>query len=76
MDKKKNTVKPIEKAIVKIYDCFLRINAYNIINKIGKDAITMRETRILEFKETIMNTFLKTVSAFANSARTAQSSTG
>lgn len=66
MDKKKNTVKPIEKAIVKIYDCFLRINAYNIINKIGKDAITMRETRILEFKETIMNTFLKTVSAFSN----------
>lgn len=26
----------------------------------------MRETRILEFKETIMNTFLKTVSAFSN----------
>ena len=26
----------------------------------------MRETRILEFKETITNTFLKTVSAFAN----------
>ena len=28
--------------------------------------ITMRETRILEFKETITNTFLKTVSAFSN----------
>ena len=26
----------------------------------------MRETRMLEFKETITNTFLKTVSAFAN----------
>lgn len=36
------------------------------MNKIGKDAITMRETRRLEFKETITNTFLKTVSAFSN----------
>ena len=45
---------------------FLRIYAYNIINKVGKDAIIMRETRILEFKETITNTFLKTVSAFSN----------
>ncbi|MDD6452083.1 MAG: ATP-binding protein, partial [Holdemanella porci] len=26
----------------------------------------MRETRILEFKETITNTFIKTVSAFSN----------
>lgn len=26
----------------------------------------MRETRTLEFKETIINTFLKTVSAFSN----------
>ena len=26
----------------------------------------MRETRIVEFKETITNTFLKTVSAFSN----------
>ena len=26
----------------------------------------MRETRIIEFKETITNTFLKTVSAFSN----------
>ena len=26
----------------------------------------MRETRILEFKETITNTFLETVSAFSN----------
>ena len=26
----------------------------------------MRETRVLEFKETITNTFLKTVSAFSN----------
>ena len=44
----------------------MHIYAYNIINKIGKDAITMRETRMLEFKETITNTFLKTVSAFSN----------
>ena len=28
--------------------------------------IAMRETRILEFKETITNTFLKTVSTFSN----------
>ena len=33
---------------------------------VGKGTITMRETRILEFKETITNTFLKTVSAFSN----------
>ena len=33
---------------------------------IGKDAISMRETRTIEFKETITNTFLKTVSAFSN----------
>ena len=44
----------------------LRIYAYNIINKVGKDAIIMRETRILEFKETIWNYFYKTVSAFSN----------
>lgn len=30
------------------------------------EVIDMRETRILEFKETITNTFLKTVSAFSN----------
>lgn len=44
----------------------MRIFAYIIINKIGRGAIDMRETRILEFKETITNTFLKTVSAFSN----------
>jgi ATP-dependent DNA helicase RecG len=44
----------------------LRIFAYNIIIMVGKGTITMRETRILEFKETITNTFLKTVSAFSN----------
>lgn len=44
----------------------MRVSAYNIINKIGKDAINMRETKTLEFKETITNTFLKTVSAFSN----------
>lgn len=54
------------KTIVKIYDCFLRIYAYNIIIKIGKGSITMHETRRLEFKEKITNTFLKTVSAFSN----------
>lgn len=50
----------------KKYDCFLRISAYNIFNKSKMEAIDMRETRILEFKETITNTFLKTVSAFSN----------
>ena len=33
--------------------------AYNTINKTQKDVIYMRETRTLEFKETITNTFLK-----------------
>lgn len=33
---------------------------------IGKGAVNMRETRDLEFRETITNTFLKTVSAFSN----------
>ena len=42
------------------------IYAYNIINEVGKDAVIMRETGILESKETITNTFLKTVSAFSN----------
>ena len=44
----------------------MRIFAYNIIIMVGKGTFTMRETRILEFKETITNTFLKTVSAFSN----------
>lgn len=44
----------------------MRISAYNTINKTRKDVIYMRETRTLEFKETITNTFLKTVSAFSN----------
>ena len=44
----------------------MRISAYNIFNKGKMEAIDMRETRILEFKETITNTFLKTVSAFSN----------
>ena len=44
----------------------MHIYAYNITSKAGKGRITMRETRILEFKETITNTFLKTVSAFSN----------
>lgn len=38
---------------------------YNIIKKEWK-RVFMRETRILEFKETVTNTFLKTVSAFSN----------
>lgn len=33
---------------------------------IGKDVNNMNETRTIEFKETITNTFLKTVSAFSN----------
>ena len=44
----------------------MRISVYNIFNKSKMEAIDMRETRILEFKETITNTFLKTVSAFSN----------
>lgn len=44
----------------------MRFYAYNTVNKIGREAIAMRETRILEFKETLTNTFLKTVSAFSN----------
>ena len=44
----------------------MRISGYNAINKIEKDVICMRETRTTEFKETITNTFLKTVSAFSN----------
>lgn len=39
---------------------------YHIINKNGKDTSSMHETKKLEFKETITNTFLKTVSAFSN----------
>ena len=45
---------------------FLIAFAYNGHNKIGKDMNGMRETRTVEFKETITNTFLKTVSAFSN----------
>ena len=45
---------------------FLIVFACNITIKDGKGLIIMRETRILEFKETITNTFLKTVSAFSN----------
>ena len=55
------------KTIVKIcrlfFCAFLRIIQ---LNKTQKDVIYMRETRTLEFKETITNTFLKTVSAFSN----------
>lgn len=60
--------KSIKKSIVKISDCFWSVYAYNIINKTEKDVINLRETRILEFKEMITNTFLKTVSAFSNYA--------
>ena len=60
------TLKTIKKAIVKKYDCFFCVSAYNIFNKTEMEAIDMRETRIVEFKETITNTFLKTVSAFSN----------
>ena len=60
------TLKTIKKAIVKKYDCFFCVSAYNIFNKTEMEAIDMRETRTLEFKETITNTFLKTVSAFSN----------
>ena len=65
-NKSKGEYKTIKKAIVKNTIAFLRISAYNIFNKSKMEAIDMRETRILEFKETITNTFLKTVSAFSN----------
>ena len=41
-------------------------SAYDIFTKNEMEAIDMRETRTLEFMETITNTFLKTVSAFSN----------
>ena len=48
----------------------MAVFTYNIFkavkNGIGKDVNSMRETRTIEFKETITNTFLKTVSAFSN----------
>ena len=44
----------------------MNVFVYNRINRIGKDVGDMRETRTLEFKETITNTFFKTVSAFSN----------
>lgn len=44
----------------------MRFFAYNIIIKVGKDERIMRETKKIEFKEAITNTFLKTVSAFSN----------
>ena len=44
---------------------FMNDYTYNIIKKEWK-RVFMRETRILEFKETVTNTFLKTVSAFSN----------
>lgn len=42
------------------------VYTYKIIIKVRKGLIVMRETRILEFKETITNAFLKTVSALSN----------
>lgn len=56
--------KSIKKSIVKISDCFWSVYAYNIIIKTGKDVIDLRETRILEFKETITNTFFKNSQCF------------
>ena len=44
----------------------MNVFVYNRIYRTGKDVGDMRETRTLEFKETITNTFLKTVSAFSN----------
>ena len=40
--------------------------AYNNRNIIEKELNRMKETRTMEFKETVTNTFLKTVSAFSN----------
>ena len=37
----------------------MNVFVYNRINRIGKDVGDMRETRTLEFKETITNTFFE-----------------
>ena len=44
----------------------MRVFAYNNRNIIEKELNRMKETRTMEFKETVTNTFLKTVSAFSN----------
>ena len=44
----------------------MRIFTYNICDNTGKDVESMRETKTVEFKEMITNSFLKTVSAFSN----------
>lgn len=57
----KSNQKSNRKKIQLLFCAFL-----HIIYKTEMEAIDMRETRTLEFKETITNTFLKTVSAFSN----------
>lgn len=52
--------------IKRIFLCLIFRAFLHIINKNGKDTSSMHETKKLEFKETITNTFLKTVSAFSN----------
>lgn len=60
-------MKSIKKTIVKKYDCFFAaFFAYNNRNIIEKELNRMKETRTIEFKENVTNTFLKTVSAFSN----------
>lgn len=61
-----NQSKTAKKTIAKNTIVFLTVFAYNNITKNGKDGKSMQETRTIEFKETITNTFLKTVSAFSN----------
>lgn len=55
-------MKSIKKTIVKNTIVFLRVFAYNNRNIIEKELNRMKETRTIEFKENVTNTFLKTVS--------------
>ena len=59
-------MKSIKKTIVKNTIVFLRVFASNNRNIIEKELNRMKETRTIEFKENVTNTFLKTVSAFSN----------
>lgn len=52
-------IKTIAKSIVKNTIDFLRIFTYNICDNTGKDVESMRETKTVEFKEMITNSFLK-----------------
>ena len=50
-------MKSIKKTIVKNTIVFLRVFAYNNRNIIEKELNRMKETRTIEFKENVTNTF-------------------